>query len=123
MQLDWQRPRVHRIHQNLSQIEEGVVRIQLRTEGAGIIREGFVLYLSALLCALNPPAALIEFVDREELADAARGTDPINDIAQNRGSGRDAFQTGNCKSCSAAPGGISIVTRRRCRAGFAREIV
>ena len=70
--------RVDRIHQNLREIEKGVMGVQLRAEGAGGIDVDLILDDRTTFSALNLPATFVELAHCEFLARAIFGADPVH---------------------------------------------
>src|SRR5580704_16979837 len=78
MQVKWGVARVDLVHEDLRQIEKGMMRIQLRPERAGRVEVDLIVDHGAGLGVLNLPAALIQFADCERLAGAIAGAHPID---------------------------------------------
>ncbi len=70
--------RVHRIHENLSQIEERVMRVELCAEGSGRIDKDLIFHYGATLRAGELPSALVQRAHRERPAGAVFRPYPIH---------------------------------------------
>ena len=69
--------RIHRIHQDLSQIEKCVMRIELSAKRAGRIGEYLIIDHGAALRARDLPPALIQLTDSERAAGAVFRAHPV----------------------------------------------
>ena len=73
---------IDRIHQNLRQIEEGVMWIHLRAKGTGGIDVDLIVHDRSAGCVLNLPAAFVEFAHRKRLAGAILGAHPVHVLGE-----------------------------------------
>ena len=71
-------PRVHRIHQNLSQIKKCMMRIELRSEGPGRIHKDLILNHGAALRVRDLPPALVHRAHGDRVAGAVFRPHPVH---------------------------------------------
>src|SRR5271165_1383210 len=74
--------RVDWVHENLREVEEGMMQVQLRAEGSRGIGVDLILDNRAVRRALNLPPALIEFAHRERIAGTIFGADPVHELSE-----------------------------------------
>ena len=75
--MHWRGARFDRVHEDLREIEEGMVGIQLGAEWAGGVYIDLIVDDGATFGRLDLPSALVEFADRERVAGAVFRVNPV----------------------------------------------
>src|ERR1700722_1917971 len=78
----WNKARIHWIHQYLRQVKERVVGVQLRIEWSRRIGINLILHDRAAFRAFNLPAALVEFPHHEGIAGTIFRANPVHVLSE-----------------------------------------